>query len=588
MMPWLRGRVLWVLRNARGFCGPRGQQAPLPDPQKLVATWEAISLGRQPVPEYFNFAHDVLDMWSQLEKAGHRPQIPAFWWVNGMGAEIKWSFEELGKQSRKAANVLQGMCGLQPGDRMMLVLPRLPEWWLVSVACIRTGAVMIPGVSQLTEKDLKYRLQASRAKSIITSDSLAPRVDAISADCPSLQSKLLVSNSSRPGWMNFRELLREASTEHNCVRTKSQNPMAIYFTSGTTGAPKMVEHSQASYGLGFVASGRQWVDLTKSDIFWNTSDPGWVKAAWSLFSAWSNGSCIFVHELPRVDVKVILNTLSSFPITTFCCVPTIFRLLVQEDLTRYQFQSLRHCVTGGEALNPDVREKWKSQVGLELHEGYGQSETVLICANLKGMKIKAGSMGKAFPPYDVQVVDDEGNILPPGEQGNIAVRVKPTQPFCFFSCYLDNPEKTKASERGDFYITGDQAHKDKDGYFWFTGRNDDVINSSSYRIGPVEVENALAEHPAVLEAAVVSSPDPVRGEVVKAFIVLSPAYSSQDPKKLTQELQEHVKRETAPYKYPRKMAFVSELPKTTSGKIQRNILRRQEWGEMRGTPRKAP
>ncbi|CAD7683603.1 unnamed protein product [Nyctereutes procyonoides] len=588
MMPWLRGRVLWVLRNARGFCGPRGQQAPLPDPQKLVATWEAISLGRQPVPEYFNFAHDVLDMWSQLEKAGHRPQIPAFWWVNGMGAEIKWSFEELGKQSRKAANVLQGMCGLQPGDRMMLVLPRLPEWWLVSVACIRTGAVMIPGVSQLTEKDLKYRLQASRAKSIITSDSLAPRVDAISADCPSLQSKLLVSNSSRPGWMNFRELLREASTEHNCVRTKSQNPMAIYFTSGTTGAPKMVEHSQASYGLGFVASGRQWVDLTISDIFWNTSDTGWVKAAWTLFSAWSNGSCIFVHELPRVDVKVILNTLSRFPITTFCCVPTIFRLLVQEDLTRYQFQSLRHCVTGGEALNPDVREKWKSQVGLELHEGYGQSETVLICANLKGMKIKAGSMGKAFPPYDVQVVDDEGNILPPGEQGNIAVRVKPTQPFCFFSCYLDNPEKTKASERGDFYITGDQAYKDKDGYFWFTGRNDDVINSSSYRIGPVEVENALAEHPAVLEAAVVSSPDPIRGEVVKAFIVLSPAYSSQDPKKLTQELQEHVKMETAPYKYPRKMAFVSELPKTTSGKIQRNILRRQEWGEMRGTPRKAP
>ncbi|XP_072692092.1 acyl-coenzyme A synthetase ACSM5, mitochondrial isoform X2 [Canis lupus baileyi] len=552
MMPWLRGRVLWVLRNARGFCGLRGQQAPLPDPQKLVATWEAISLGRQPVPEYFNFAHDVLDMWSQLEKAGHRQQIPAFWWVNGLGEEIKWSFEELGKQSRKAANVLQGMCGLQPGDRIMLVLPRLPEWWLVSVACIRTGAVMIPGVSQLTEKDLKYRLQASRAKSIITSDSLAPRVDAISADCPSLQSKLLVSNSSRPGWMNFRELLREASTEHNCVRTKSQNPMAIYFTSGTTGAPKMVEHSQASYGLGFVASGRQWVDLTKSDIFWNTSDTGWVKAAWTLFSAWSNGSCIFVHELPRVDVKVILNTLSRFPITTFCCVPAIFRLLVQEDLTRYQFQSLRHCVTGGEALNPDVREKWKSQVGLELHEGYGQSETVLICANLKGMKIKAGSMGKAFPPYDVQVVDDEGNILPPGEQGNIAVRVKPTQPFCFFSCYLDNPEKTKATERGDFYITGDQAHKDKDGYFWFTGRNDDVINSSSYRIGPVEVENALAEHPAVLEAAVVSSPDPIRGEVVKAFIVLSPAYSSQDPKKLTQELQEHVKRETAPYKYPRK------------------------------------
>ncbi|XP_017389805.1 acyl-coenzyme A synthetase ACSM5, mitochondrial isoform X4 [Cebus imitator] len=208
MRPWLRHLVLQALRSSRGFCGSRGQLAPLPVPQKIVATWEAISLGRQPVPEYFNFAHDVLDVWSRLEKAGHRPRNPAFWWVNGTGAEVKWSFEELGKQSRKAANVLAGVCGLQPGDRMMLVLPRIPEWWLVSVACMRTGAVMIPGITQLMEKDLKYRLQASRAKSIITSDSIAPRVDAISAECPSLQTKLLVSESSRPGWLNFRELLR--------------------------------------------------------------------------------------------------------------------------------------------------------------------------------------------------------------------------------------------------------------------------------------------------------------------------------------------------------------------------------------------
>ncbi|XP_008842083.1 acyl-coenzyme A synthetase ACSM5, mitochondrial isoform X2 [Nannospalax galili] len=577
MRLWLRGLVLQALKSSQAFYGTYGQSTSPPVP-KVMATWEAISLGKQSVPEYFNFAHDMLDLWSQLEKAGHRPPNPAFWWVNGTGAEVKWTFEELGKQSRKAANVLEGVCGLQPGDRMMLVLPRLPEWWLIIVACMRTGVVMIPGISQLTEKDLKYRLQASRAKSIVTNDSLAPHVDAISADCPSLQTKLLVSDSKCPGWMNFRELLQEASSQHSCVRTKNQDPMAIYFTSGTTGAPKMAEHSQSSYGLGFMASGRRWVALTESSVFWNTTDTGWVKAAWTLFSAWSNGACVFVHELPRVDAKTILNTLCRFPITTLCCVPTIFRLLVQEDLRRYKFQSLRHCLTGGEALNPDVRDKWKSQTGLELYEGYGQSETVLICANIRGSTIKSGSMGKACPPYDVQIVDDEGNVLPPGEEGNIAVRIRPTRPFCFFNCYLDSPEKTAASERGDFYITGDRAHVDKDGYYWFIGRNDDVINSSSYRIGPVEVESALAEHPAVVESAVVSSPDPIRGEVVKAFIVLSPAYSSHDPETLTKELQEHVKRVTAPYKYPRKVAFVSELPKTVSGKIQRSILRNQEWG----------
>ncbi|XP_004586836.2 acyl-coenzyme A synthetase ACSM5, mitochondrial [Ochotona princeps] len=576
---WLRGAVLRALRGSRGFCRSPGHPSPFPVPQKLVATWEAINLGRQPVPEYFNFAHDVLDTWSQMEKVGHRPPNPAFWWVGDSGEEVKWSFEELATQSRKAANVLKDVCDLRPGDKMIMVLPRLPEWWLLSVACMRTGVIMIPGICQLTEKDLKYRLQASRAKGIITSDSLAARVDAISADCPALQTKLLVSDSNRPGWINFRAHFREASAKHDCVKTRSQDSLAIYFTSGTTGSPKMVEHSQSSYGLGFVTCGRQWMDLTESDIFWNTTDTGWVKAAWTLFSAWANGACIFVHELPRVDAKTILNILSLFPITNLCCVPTIFRLLVQEDLTRYKFPSLRHCSAGGEALNPDVREKWKLHTGLELFEGYGQSETVLVCGNLKGTLIKSGSMGKAIPPYDTQIVDDEGNVLPPGKEGNIGIRVRPNRPFCFFKHYLENPEKMAASEKGDFYITGDRAHMDEDGYFWFVGRSDDVINSSSYRIGPVEVESALAEHPAVLESAVVSSPDPIRGEVVKAFVVLSPEYSSHDPEVLTRELQEHVKRVTAPYKYPRKVAFVSELPKTVSGKIQRAKLRSQEWGK---------
>ncbi|KAL8175460.1 UNVERIFIED_CONTAM: Acyl-coenzyme A synthetase acsm5, mitochondrial [Gekko kuhli] len=271
------------------------------------------------------------------------------------------------------------------------------------------------------------------------------------------------------------------------------------------------------------------------------------------------------------------ETLSRYPVTAFCTAPTAYRMLVQHDNNSYRFKSLQHCVTGGEPLNPEVQERWKAKTGLDIYEAYGQTETVTICANAKGMKIKPGSMGKASSPYNVQIVDDQGNILPPGKEGDIAIQVHPKRPFCFFSQYLDNPEKTAASQRGNFYITGDRGIMDEEGYFWFVGRSDDVINSAGYRIGPFEVESALIEHPAVAESAVVSSPDPVRGEVVKAFVVLSPAFLSHDPEKLTRELQDHVKRVTAPYKYPRKVEFVQELPKTVAGKIQRNILRIQEW-----------
>ncbi|XP_074063227.1 acyl-coenzyme A synthetase ACSM5, mitochondrial isoform X1 [Macrotis lagotis] len=567
---------LW---GSQVFCRPlRSISTGLSSSQKIFADFEAIHQGKQEIPEYFNFASDVLDIWSQMEKAGKRSPNPAFWWVDGQGDEVKWNYEELGIKSRKAANVLSRVCNLRPGDRLLVILPRIPEYWLVTVACMRTGIVIIPGISQLTAKDIHYRLQASGAKAIITNDSLAPQVDLISADCPSLRTKMLISGSSRPGWLNFRELFQVAPEEHSCVKSRSQDPLVIYFTSGTTGSPKMLEHTQVSFGLGFATSARKWTDLLDSDIFWNTSDTGWVKAAWTFYSTWITGACLFVHQLPKADTNIILNTLCQMPITTFCCVPTMFQMLVQHDLTRYKFKSLRHCVTGGEILNPDVRKKWKSQTGLELHEGYGQSETVLICANQKGMKIKAGSMGKAFPPYDVQIVDDEGNILSPGKEGNIGVRIKPKQPFCFFTGYLDNTEKTASCKQGDFYITGDRAHMDEDGYFWFKGRADDVINSSSYRIGPFEVESALSEHPAVVESAVVSSPDPIRGEVVKAFVVLNSNFINQDPGKLTRDLQEHVKKLTAPYKYPRKVEFVQELPKTISGKIQRSKLRKKEWG----------
>ncbi|XP_010835461.1 PREDICTED: acyl-coenzyme A synthetase ACSM3, mitochondrial isoform X2 [Bison bison bison] len=451
------------------------------------------------IPEYFNFAKDVLDQWTNMEKAGKKPSNPAFWWTNGNGEEVRWSFEELGSLSRKFANILTEACGLQRGDRVILLLPRIPEWWLANIACLRTGTVLIPGTTQMTQKDILYRLQSSKAKCIITNEVLAPAVDAVAFKCENLHSKLIVSQSPREGWENLKEMMKHASDNHTCVKTKHNEMMAIFFTSGTSGYPKMTGHTHSSFGLGLSV----------------------------------NGS--------------------------------------------YKFKSLKHCVSAGEPINPEVTEQWRNRTGLDIYEGYGQTETVLICGNFKGMKIKPGSMGKPSPAFDVKILDVNGNVLPPGKEGDIGIRVRPNRPLGLFTHYIDNPTKTASTLRGNFYITGDRGYMDEDGYFWFVSRADDIILSSGYRIGPFEVESALIEHPAVAESAVVSSPDPIRGEVVKAFIVLNPDYKSHDQEQLKKEIQEHVKRNTAPYKYPRKVEFIQELPKTISGKIKRNELRKKEW-----------
>ncbi|KAM8960485.1 acyl-coenzyme A synthetase ACSM3, mitochondrial-like [Pelodytes ibericus] len=542
--------------------------------------YEDIKLHYKPVvPEHFNFASDILDKWSMVEKDGGRSSNPAFWWIDGKGKEIRWSFDELGFLSRKVANILSGACDLTPGDRVIVILPRLPEWWLFNVACIRAGLVLIPGTMQLTAKDILHRLQTSKAKCIITSDEIASAVDSISTQSPFLKTKLIISEQTREGWQSYSGLFQEADDKHTCVKTKSNDPMTIYYTSGTTGYPKMTEHSHCSYGLGLVVNGRYWLDLTPSDIFWNTSDTGWAKSAWSsIFSPWSQGSCVFAHSMPRFDPETVLKTLCKFPITTFCSAPTAYRMLVLKNLSSYKFQSLKHCVSAGEPINPQVMEQWKMNTGLDIYEGYGQTETVLICGTFKGMKIKPGSMGKPSPAYDVQIIDENGPVLAHGKEGDIAIKISPSRPFSLFSQYTDDPQKTASSQRGEFYLTGDRGIKDEDGYLWFVGRSDDVILSSGYRIGPFEIENALIEHPAVAESAVVSSPDPIRGEVVKAFVVLAPTYNVQDPEKLTTALQEYVKTVTAPYKYPRKVEFVQHLPKTVSGKIRRKELRDKEWG----------
>ncbi|XP_072454070.1 acyl-coenzyme A synthetase ACSM1, mitochondrial-like isoform X2 [Notamacropus eugenii] len=512
-----------------------------PHPRNLLAQpysrTEIPQWGDYEIPKEFNFASDVMDHWERMEKEGKRGPLPALWWVNDKGDEVKWNFQELGNLTRQVANVLTETCGLQQGDRLCLILPRIPDLWLVTVGCMRAGLVYLPGTIHLTARDILYRLQSSKAKCIVTNETMAPAVDSVASDCPQLKSKLLVSNNSRDGWLDFKTLLKSASADHTCVKTKLQEPMTILFTSGTTGLPKMVLHT---FGLALrscLPSARQVMKYTSSDILWCMSDPGWIlSVVMSVMEPWKSGACTFIHDMPQFNTETILKTLSRYPITSLIAAPSVYRMLLQCDVSSYKFPTLKHTATAGETLLPEDFEKWKKATGLAIHEIYGQSETGLTCAVSRGMEIKKGSMGKVVPPFDVQIIDEKGNILPPGIEGEMAIRIKPTRPIGLFSEYLDNPEKTSLSERGDFYITGDRGTVDEDGYFWFLGRSDDIIKASGYRIGPSEVENALAEHPAVAESAVIGSPDPLRGEV----------------------------------------EFVTALPKTSTGKIKRSELRKNE------------
>lgn len=522
------------------------------------------------VPEYFNFARDVLDKWAE------NPDKLAMWWVDDDGNEVKKTFAELCQDSRRVCNMLAAQ-GVKKGDVVIVILPRYVEWWVINIACLRMGAVISPGTTQLTAKDIKYRFEASEAVCIITDNNIAPRVDEVVGECPTVKTKIIVQGT-REGWLSYDELFAAASDQFETVNTRSDDNAILYFTSGTTGYPKMTVHTHASYPIGHKITGTFWLDLREDDLHWNLSDTGWAKAAWSSFyGPWNMGAAIFVHHTARFDTKKTLELLSKYPITTMCGAPTNYRMLVLEDLKAYKYPTLRHCVAAGEPLNPEVIEVWKEATGIIIRDGYGQTETVLLAGSYPCIEPRFGSMGKPAPGFEIHVIDDEGNILPPNQEGDIAIRVKPNRPVGLFKEYWKNPEKTASAYRGDWYITGDRAYRDEDGYLWFVGRADDVILAAGYRIGPFEVESALLEHPAVAESAVVSSPDELRGEVVKAFVVLAPGYQPSD--ELVKELQEHVKKVTAPYKYPRKVEFVDSLPKTVSGKIRRVELREKEWGK---------
>lgn len=524
---------------------------------------------RWDVPEYFNFARDTFDRWA------NDPEKLALWWVDEAGNEEKRTFRQIKEESERVCRVLQDQ-GVRRGEVVVVILPRLIEWWVVNLACLRAGIVVSPGTTQLTPKDLQFRCQTAEAVAVVTDDANAPKVDEIRASCPTLKSFIVVGED-RPGWTTYAAAVSAAPAGFPAADTKSSDPAILYFTSGTTGYPKMTLHTQASYPIGHYVTGYFWLDLTPEDLHWNLSDTGWAKAAWSSFFApWICGAAIFVQHSARFDPQGTLALLQKYPVTTLCGAPTNYRMMVLQDLSAYKFPKLRHCVGAGEPLNPEVIEVWRKHTGLTIRDGYGQTETVLICGNFPPIEPRYGSMGKPSPGIDLAVIDENGAVLPPNTEGDVAIRVKPVRPAAgLFREYWKDPGMTAAAHRGDWYVTGDRAYRDTDGYFWFVGRADDVILTSGYRIGPFEVESALIEHPAVAESAVVSSPDELRGEVVKAFVILSPGYTPSD--ELARELQEHVKKVTAPYKYPRKIEFVTSLPKTISGKIRRIELRQREW-----------
>jgi acetyl-CoA synthetase len=462
----------------------------------------------------------------------------------------------------------------------MLMLPRAPEWWIFTIALIKIGAVYCPATTMLTAKDLKYRIQAADIKMIITMAEYAERVEEIREECPTLAVRLMI-DGTRDGWVSYPvELDYPAPCSHKLVnlpgmrRTRSSDPLLIFFTSGTTGEPKMVVHDHA-YPLGHLVTGQVWHDLHPNDLHLTISDTGWGKSAWGkLYGQWIIGACIFVYDIrSRFHATEILPLLERYGITTFCCPPTIYRMLILADLDKFDLADMRHCCSAGEPLNPEVIRAWQEGTGRTIYEGYGQTETVLCIGTFPGMKCKPGSMGRPAPGWHIELHDDDGNPVGVGEEGRIAIKLDP-RPVGLFRGYLNNEEENCKVFQNGFYYTGDKACMDEDGYFWFIGRDDDVIKSSGYRIGPFEVESALMEHPAVQEAAVIGSPDVIRGLVVKAFITLKPGYNPSES--LIKDIQKHVKRVTAPYKYPRAIEFVESLPKTISGKIKRYELRERE------------
>ena len=517
--------------------------------------------------EKFNFAFDVVD-----ELGRNKPEKLAMLHVSEDGTERRFTFQDVKKESARAANYFKSL-GIRKGDRVMLVLKRHYQYWFAVVGLHKLGAIAIPATNQLLEKDFTYRFQAGKIKAILcTADGdVADAVDAAAKQCPGLEHKILV-NGSREGWHDFNEECAMYSSHF--ARTedspRGSDPMLMFFTSGTSGYPKLAAHNY-KYPLGHFITAKYWHRVNPDGLHFTISDTGWAKSSWGkLYGQWLCEAAVFVYDFDRFDAEKILPMFARHNITTFCAPPTMYRMLIKQDISRFDLSSIQHASTAGEALNPEVYRQFKKHTGLAIKEGFGQSESTVIIANLAGDSHKIGSMGKPVPLYDVHLLDAEGNEVGRGEPGEVCINIKNGLPCGLAYCYEGNEEVTNETWRDGWYHTGDLAWMDEDGFYWYVGRADDVIKSSGYRIGPFEIENVIMELPYVLECGVSAAPDEVRGQVVKASIVLVKDFQGTD--ELRKEIQNYVKSRTAPYKYPRIVEFKESLPKTVSGKIIRKKL----------------
>lgn len=525
------------------------------------------------VPEHFNFGYDVVDEWAELE-----PTKPALKWTNDRGEVKEYTFADLKEYSDKTASFFLTL-GIKKGDMVMAILKRRAEFWFTIIALHKIGAIIIPATHLLTPKDLVYRNNAADIKAIIAvgEEPIISHINESMPESPSVEHLISIGPEVPEGWKDFH---REIASAPEFVPipdvNKNEDIMLMSFTSGTTGNPKMVTLDYL-YPLAHITTAKYWQNLHEKSLHLTISDTGWLKAMWGkLYGQWLVGACVFVYDHEKFVPEDMLKMIEKHKITSLCAPPTIFRFLIREDVTKYDLSSLEYCTIAGEALNPEVYNRFLKLTGIKLKEGYGQSETTLDVLTTPWMEPKPGSMGLPNPHYDVDLLTPDGRSAEVGESGQIVIRTEKGYPIGLFKGYYRNQSLTDECYQNNIYYTGDVAWRDEDGYYWFVGRTDDVIKSSGYRIGPFEVESALMTHPAVVECAITGIPDEIRGQVVKATIILAKEYKNIAGEDLKKEIQDHVKNVTAPYKYPRIIEFVDELPKTISGKIRRIEIREKD------------